>query len=258
MRTPDQQRPFSELLSPEQFWAQYEAEIEAELKTIATKTDKFKQSWFEWAIKSERQFASQVLAEAGRMQQETGVKDALVLFDVDETIASPYTLDNYKTMLTLLRPTASRVFSALKQAGLRIGFLTSRTGGPLKEELEKGSMQPLSRNVSPEHVYTRELEQKYRHELRSFDSREFGEQLFEMFGGPESFLDEEKVRQSVNYQQGWWQGGAMTRLQIIKKLREEIKGPFMVVDDLEYPHILNGKNGVYGVELDQNSKFFNP
>jgi len=243
-----------EPLDPENFWQRFGTTIAQDVKSLAEKATYDKEQWAEKLWQGERRFIEQVLNQVKQMKQKTNNADALVLFDVDETLASAQYTDA-TTVVTTLRPSATSLFSILKENGLRVGFLTSRKDEPLRAELETGSMKGLHEHVDYEHFYGRDAEKGVPREM---DSRMFGERLLEEFGGPEGFLDDEYVKETETYKGAWWQGGAMVRLHMIKKLREKIKGPFMVVDDLHYPHILTGKKGAYGVELDDDSKFFGP
>ena len=93
---------------------------------------------------------------------------------------------------------------------------------------------------------------------RTYSSDEFMRRASELLGGETGIIDEDLLAKDKDPEMiaGC---GVQEKLLILKEVRAKFPDAVLfVVDDMEYPRVLSRKNGVYGVSLNEEERFFKP
>jgi len=189
---------------------------------------------------NEKIFFTKVLGTVERAHRS--YENTAVLFDVDETIGrAPYRADGKR--ITILRPSVIPLMDILKNTyGCKLGLFTSR--GKLQEQLE-----------DPAHLATlepyldKELLISTRGSGSSIGSMEFSDALQVNFGGENGIVDDSLISPDPFQRPSLI--GDIEKLSHLRKIRAQLpEGAIVIVDDMQYPAILNESRGLYGVSLD--------
>lgn len=189
---------------------------------------------------NEEIFFSKVVEAVNAAHQACG--SVSVLFDVDETIGvNVYGTDGVQK--TILRPSLMPLLDYLKTAhSCSIGLFTSRRDleSQVKDPLMLGALEPY---LAPHLVFST------RGHDTSRDSHSFAENLQHDFGGEGGIVDDNKI--ALNPSDRPRSSGDMEKLNCLRAIREQLpQGAIVIIDDMEYPAILNQRAGFYGVYLD--------
>jgi flagellar biosynthesis/type III secretory pathway chaperone len=199
-------------------------------------------------LKREEQFFVRVLT-AARMAEERSPGNAIVLFDIDETIGTA-NFDEGKDLVTKLRPSLIPLLEKFKTLNLEVGFLSSRGKESMDKQLgDENNLGPIKEYVNPNLVFS---SRKY----SSGDSRNFRDKLHE---GSYEVIDVSLVEAEGEFG-GPTTNGEQQKIKALQEIKEQNpEKSFVVVDDINYPKFLNEKNGIFGVSLaDGNGAFYKP
>jgi|SRR6185437_11408002 len=233
-----------EASAADSLWKQIEVDARRTLKELADK-DPGHPAYFENAVEREKNFL-RVVFEAIEKALKTSTNVA-VLFDVDETLASHKYSREFPQGKTILRPVAIPLLQTLQKQGLKIGLFTSR-GNPVEQlELQDwlGALKPF---LTPALVIST------RRHYPGGDSGEFADNLARDYGGEKGVVDAALIGNDPPSTTG-----DMSKLACLKALRKDMPEHVVIVDDADYPRVLNEKSGLYGVALrEQNAMFLAP
>lgn len=173
-------------------------------------------------ILSENSFLESVINSILLAKKEHSDRKIVILFDIDETIAANrYVTDT--TIKTFIRPSIPTLFTFLKQEGVQIGLLSSRS--EIQSQLDdSNNLQSIQSYITPEFILST------RNTLSEIKGREL----------------------SNKYNDKMFAIGDFEKINFLEEFIN--KNPDLIVipvDDLEYPKLFD-----YGVALSPQEKFF--
>ncbi len=173
-------------------------------------------------ILSENSFLESVINSILLAKKEHSNRKIVILFDIDETIAAnTYVTD--ATTKTFIRPSIPTLFTFLKQEGVQIGLLSSRS--EIQSQLDdSNNLQSIQSYITPEFILST------RNTLSEIKGREL----------------------SNKYNDKMFAIGDFEKINFLEEFIN--KNPDLIVipvDDLEYPKLFD-----YGVALSPQEKFF--
>ncbi len=200
-------------------------------------SDEKRAEWISKVMEVEKVFLTRIIAETERALAARPGEKLITLLDIDETIGvSPATPG---PLTTVLRPSLVPLLSHLKNRGVQLGFLTNR-GAALRQLSEENQLQPIAEWIDPNLIFSD----------RSYEYWGDGSivDLSEKFGGPGGIIDDSKMTDKggpIRFRQGDYR-----KIMALADIRTKFPtGAIMVVDDFDYPKVLNNQNGMYGVSL---------
>lgn len=240
MKSPEMPAPAQEQKSEaEKFWARNEKQI----RESATKLWNKEPEELESAIEREKNFITLILETAHKAQKVSKSK-VQVLFDVDETLASHQYSNEHPKGITIIRPAAFPLLDVLKEKGFELGLFTTRSN--LNEQIEIGGLlESLHPYLNPDLIFSTRNYGTY------IGSMEFEDTLVEEYGGENGIIDSALIGERAPSTTG-----DISKLMGLKAIRNQLSDSVVIVDDSEYPRVLNEKSGLYGVALREHNAIF--
>lgn len=253
---------------PEDFWKNIEEDTrQGLLTTFAISFEQMKRRHSEEEVEEEVQkmierehaFVTQTLSLIEKARTENPQKELVLLFDIDETIAT-VDFDGQQKLYTILRPSLKPLLEHIvSDAKIKIGFITTRGKEAVEKQLtDLKHLELISVYIDPQYIYSSRGENSaigfYQND------EEFRDKYLDAFVRQTAILDEQTVVAAFDdpHDITLRNSGNIEKLSLLKRLQEDFRDKVVViVDDIEYPKSLNQKNGFYGLSLTAG-KFYKP
>lgn len=206
-------------------------------------------------IEGEERFTTSVIQTVEKVIT-TSDQETILLFDIDETIASPRMDNNH--YISVIRPAVLVLFSNylnqyITTGKLRVGLLSTRSKDAMIQQLDaEDNLLPIANTIDQELVFSTKDNAKY----NEGNTTDVIAQSHSSAGS--GILKDESIQEdSADYLM--FVEGDRVKLDRLQTIRDEYpQQNIIAVDDMVFPRNLNEDKGVFGVSLKRNGEFFFP